>query len=167
MTYGPLKKIFFRIMLAAICASTLGADCWAQSTGRSLVVTNAWARLGRDDRRSATVYFVIANRSDESDALVGVWSPIAEKASLSAPHWRGLNMTMRPLAEIPVSAHGVQQLRPGAQQVDVVQISRELRPGQSIPLELRFEKAGRVEVSAVISNRLLPDELRAPLPDVP
>lgn len=158
----PMRKpsrIRLLLCLLTLALGVTESDVLAQ-TGRPITVREAWARLDRDNRRMATVYFLIENAASESDALVGVWTPIADKATMSVPHWRGMLMSMRGVDEIAVPANGWVMLRPGAYQVDILQLAYAMRPGQSIPLELRFARAGRVEITAVISNKLLPDQLR-------
>lgn len=136
------------------------AESVAQGPSRSVEIAHAWARLDRDNKRRATIYFEIANRSDIDETLVSVWTPLADKAALAAPRWEGMRMFMERVDSLEIPAGGEVTLRPGAYQVDVVQLSRRLHPGQTIPLEIRFARAGRMEIRAEISNKLLPDHLR-------
>lgn len=138
----------------------VAAETVAAGPSRSVEIAHAWARLGRDNKRLATIYFEIVNSSDNDDALVSVWTPTADKAAMAVPRWEGMRMFMERVESIEIPAGSLVVLKPGGYQVDIIQLSRPFRPGETIPLEIRFARAGRMEIRAEISNKLLPDHLR-------
>ena len=61
-------------------------------------------------------------------------------------------MRMRPLATIDLPAGQAVVLKPGAVHIMLVGLKQPLRAGESFPLTLEFEKAGRREVNVVVEK---------------
>ena len=57
---------------------------------------------------------------------------------------------MRPVADIPVPAGQTVRLRPGGLHVMLIGLTEPLRQGATVPLTLRFERAGEVTVQLEI-----------------
>jgi copper(I)-binding protein len=57
--------------------------------------------------------------------------------------------------EVDIPANTTVQFRPGRYQLTLAGLSRQLRPNTTVPLELRFERAGRVDVTMKVVNKLL------------
>ena len=147
-----LRKFIFLFLVSAI---SLGGTVYAQSNTRSLRIENAWARLSTKGDRTAVVYFEIWNGSDRADELMSVWTPIAEKAVIMYPNWKGLKMTMERASTLKIEAFEKIIFRPGMHQIDLTGLTRELHTGQSIPLEIKFRQAGRMELSIPVVNKMI------------
>ncbi len=59
---------------------------------------------------------------------------------------------MRPVEAIPVAAGGTVTLAPGGLHMMLIGLRQALKPGDSFPLTLRFEKAGPVETTVKVGN---------------
>ena len=59
-------------------------------------------------------------------------------------------MRMRPVNDIPVPANGEVSLQPGGLHLMLIGLARPLNDGQSIPVSLRFERAGEVTVELAV-----------------
>jgi copper(I)-binding protein len=67
----------------------------------------------------------------------------------------GYNMKAVTAPSLRVRARGVLRLGPSDHHFKLEGLTQPLRPDMKIPLELRFEKAGRVEMEASVSNQKL------------
>ncbi|MGH7012499.1 MAG: copper chaperone PCu(A)C [Caulobacteraceae bacterium] len=120
----------------------------AIASGRSAVrVLNAWTRPAAKGMNAAG-YLTVVNDGARSDALVGASSPVARSVSLHQSAMKGTVMTMRPLADIPIPAHGRAILAPGGDHLMIEGLVRSLTAGDTVPVKLVFRRspAERVEL---------------------
>lgn len=118
--------------------------------GPPIVVSNAYIRPPVPPNTSAAAYFTVDNETGEPDRLLSVTSGASAVAVL---HTAG--MTMAQPAVIP--AHGRLVLSTGQGHVMLMRLFGTLRPGQTVNLELTFERAGPVAVSARVIPVGAPD----------
>lgn len=141
-------------MKAAIVAVGLllafAAPAFAQS--KPVLIEDAWVRI-YDGATSA--YFTILNNSEEPDRLLEVSSPIADKAELMRTRVRSGKFTYQSIASLEITGYDDQRLRPGGIYVRLTGVTRRLAVGDVVPLTLRFERSGHIEVSARVGNQLL------------
>ncbi len=138
----------------------------------SLTVTDPWVRPvnpaapaptampdatpAGDMAMAATVntasYMVINNSGAEADALIGatVSADLVEVVELHTVVEEGGVMKMSPVEKIEVPANGEVMLKPGSFHVMMIGVKQELKPGDLVKLSLTFEKAGTVELDAVV-----------------
>lgn len=97
-------------------------------------------------------YMVIANSGAEADALIGAAAvgDIAAAVELHTVVEEGGVMKMSPVEQIEVPANGEAVLKPGSFHVMFIGVKQELKAGDTVRLSLTFEKAGTVEVDAVV-----------------
>jgi len=120
------------------------------------------------------VYFIIHNAGG-SDTLIGASSPVASSAVLQIidPTTTTTLADVAPRTQTYITVDridvpGFDDLRfvPGGNQVLLSDLSTPLTVGQTIPVTLRFERAGDVTMQAevqpypVIADRLLPPRLK-------
>ena len=105
--------------------------------------------------RTAATYLIIRNHSDRDDRLVEISSPLAESVRIEQPVWSGLEMHMEAVTDIAVPAGGYAILRAGGLQLTLINLTQQLRPGASVPLDFKFENAGRVAATSKVTNQLL------------
>jgi copper(I)-binding protein len=140
-----LKMLFAMLALMASAAPAL-----AQS--KPVVIENAWVRVFEG---TVTVYFHILNNSEAPDRLLGASTPAAEKAELFRTRIRSGKYAYQPIESLEVAGFDDPRLRPGGNHVRLSGLKRELAVGETIPLSLRFERSGTIEVTARVSNQLL------------
>jgi hypothetical protein len=145
-------------------ALTVGAvpAAWAQSAANRIVVEDAWARLPGSGVTRTTAYAEIRNTAATEDRLLGASSPWAETARLMKYVMDGYNMKLQTVPSIRLRAGGSIDLSPSNEFIVLENLTVALKPGLKIPIALRFEKAGRVELEAEVTNQLLGnmDDLR-------
>lgn len=141
------------LFLALAGALSWGPAARAQEETRSQIeVENAWARPGLVEGAPAAVYLDIENGGDADDRLTGVETPIAARAELHSHVMEGDVMKMRRLEAVDIPAGGKVAFAPGARHVMLFDLARPLEEGDRFRLTLTFDKAGPVEVEAVVQS---------------
>jgi copper(I)-binding protein len=137
-----------RLLLSAAALAALSAPS-RPARAEALVVHDAWARAGLQGRTSAA-YMTIENTTATLDRLVSAATPAARVVELHTHLMEGGVMRMRPVSAIEVNPGEPAVLRPGGLHVMLIDLTRPLRAGETIPLTLRFEKAGEVTVQVPV-----------------
>ncbi len=140
------RRILRGGLAAALAFPALGFPARAQAP---LVVQAPWARAALQGRTSAA-YMTIENRSGTLDRLVSAASPVARVVELHTHLMDGGVMRMRPVNAIEVKPGEPAVLRPGGLHLMLIDLSRPLRAGETVPLTLRFENAGEIPVELAI-----------------
>lgn len=101
--------------------------------------------------KTAAGYMVIANDGAEPDALIGIETPVAQKAMLheSATDAQGVTR-MTHVDRLPIPAGDAAVLEPGGFHIMLMGLTGPLAEGQMVPATLVFEKAGRVQIEFMI-----------------
>ena len=137
--------------LLAFAAALLIAGTAAAQEG-AVEVTDAWARATPGKAENGAAYLTIV--SPTPDRLTGLSTPVAKTAELHTMTMEGTMeggvMKMRPLAGVDLAAGQKVALKPGGVHIMLVGLNQPLRPGQSFPLTLCFEKAGTSEVTVAV-----------------
>jgi copper(I)-binding protein len=110
-----------------------------------VIVSEAWTRPAAPGMTAAG-YMSIANPGAVADALDGASSPIARRVTLHQSRLVGNVSVMRPLASLPLPAHGRASLAPGGLHLMFEGLKRPLKGGDRAPVTLRFRRAGPVRV---------------------
>lgn len=113
-------------------------------------VTAAWARATPGRAENGAAYLTLA--APAGDRLTGISTPVAGKAELHAMKMEGGVMTMTRLDGLDLPAGQQVTLKPGGLHIMLVGLKQPLQPGQTVPLILRFAKAGTREVTAAVGR---------------
>jgi copper(I)-binding protein len=113
-----------------------------------LEVTDVWTRDTVGGTANAAVFMTIA--SPTADRLVAATTPIASKTDLMTMAGGSGAMEMRYVEAIAIPAGKPVSLNAGGLHVWLAGLTRPLEAGQSFPLVLEFEKAGRREVTVPV-----------------
>jgi len=134
-------------LVVAACLLIAGA---AMAQTAQVELKDAWARATPGKAENGAAYLTIV--SPGSDRIVSVSTPVAKKAELHMMTTEGGVMKMRPLAGIDVAADRPVTLKPGGAHIMLTGLNQPLQAGQSFPLTLSFEKAGRREVTVAVEK---------------
>ena len=121
-------------MFAALCAN-------AQA---QITVQDAWSRATPPGAKIAAGYLTIHN-AGAADRLVSASSPAAEQVQTHVTIREGEITRMREVKGYDVPARGTLELKPGGAHLMLVNIKAPFKAGTSVPLTLKFEKAGEVK----------------------
>ena len=100
-------------------------------------VSNPWLRASVPGQSVAGAYMDITAKARA--ALIAVESPVAGKAELHTMTMEGGVMKMRPLEKLELPANKTVNLKPGGYHVMLIDIKRELKAGERVPLTLTLQ----------------------------
>jgi len=115
-----------------------------------LEVNNAWARATAGKADTGVAY--VAIQSPTADRLMSLSTPAAKKAELHTMSMQGTVMKMRPLSGLDIPAGQPVMLKPGGDHIMLMGLNKVLRPGETFPLTLDFEKAGSRTVTVTVEK---------------
>ncbi len=118
----------------------------------TIEVINAWARATPGGAITAALYMTLINKGTANDRLVSVSTPVAGVAQLHTTTTENGVMGMRPLAALDVKPGAPTVLKPGGYHVMLMDLKGPLVVGQSFAVSVTFEKAGRIDVTAVVEK---------------
>jgi copper(I)-binding protein len=113
-----------------------------------LVITQAWSRATPGGAKIAGGYLTIENKGAAPDRLTAVSGEIAGKVEIHEMAMNNGVMTMRPLEKgLEIEPGKTVKLAPGGYHLMLMDLKNPLKQGEKVPLELQFEKAGKVALS--------------------
>lgn len=122
----------------------------ASPPAAAISVTNAWARETAPGQTGGAVYLTIANTSAGDDRLLSVTSPRAANAMLHASSSEGGMIGMRMMRALDIRAGQTVTLAPLGSHIMLTGVATPLKPGERVPLMLRFAHAGARQVDAAV-----------------
>jgi copper(I)-binding protein len=136
------------ISLTGMLIVSLAPTALAENPG--VQVEHPWARPSAG--QTGAVYMTIANTGPIDDRLVSAATPVADQAQLHTEiNDKGI-MKMRPVSAIDVKPRGQTMLKPGGLHVMLVGLKQPLKVGESFPLTLTFEKAGKLDITVTVEK---------------
>jgi periplasmic copper chaperone A len=112
----------------------------------NLAVRHPWTRATAPGAKVAAGYMEIRNSGTLVDRVIGASSPVAERVELHVMKLDGDVMRMREVSAFDVPARQRLELRPGSSHLMLVGIRKPLVKGERVPLTLRFERAGELQL---------------------
>lgn len=140
------RRLLLGSLAATLALPTLALPARAEPP---LLVRQPWVRAALEGRTSAA-YMTIENTSTAADRLLAAATPVARVAELHAHMMDGTVMRMRSIEAIEVKPGELTLLRPGGLHIMLIGLTRPLSAGQTIPLTLRFERAGEITVDVPV-----------------
>jgi copper(I)-binding protein len=99
---------------------------------------------------TGAVYVTLRNGGSSPDVLLGATSDAAEHVELHETIRDGDVMRMRPVAKLEIPAGAALEMKPGGLHIMLINLKRELRPGDRVPVTLTFEHAGPVSLEVQV-----------------
>ena len=113
-----------------------------------LVITQAWSRATPGGAKIAGGYLTIENKGGAPDRLIGGAGDVAGKVEIHEMAMNNGVMTMRPLDKgLAIEPGKTVKLAPGGYHLMLMDLKGPLKQGDTVPLTLEFEKAGKVKLS--------------------
>ena len=137
--------IIASMLFAALQPVTARAD---DVKAGELVISQPWSRATPAGAKVASGYLTIANKGTTPDRLLGGSSDAAAKVDVHEMASNGGVMTMRALDDgLALPPGATVTLAPGGYHLMLNDIKKPLKQGDSMPITLKFEKAGDVAVT--------------------
>ena len=144
----PVKPLVAAACLGAMLASP------AAMAQKKVEVTNAWARASVPGQKVGGVYMDI--RSAAPARLLSAASPAAGRTELHNMKVENGVMKMFPVDGVELPAGQSVKLAPGGNHVMLIDLKRELKQGESVPVVLTVESPDKtrqtIEVKAEIRD---------------
>lgn len=112
----------------------------------ALVIKHPWARETAAGQTAGGGFLTVVNGEGAEDRLMGATSP-AGTVQIHSMTMDGGVMRMRAVGDgVAVPAKAALELKPGGYHLMFTDLKAPLRKGDKIPVELQFQKAGKVKV---------------------
>jgi copper(I)-binding protein len=117
----------------------------------AIKIEDAYTRATVPGQQVAGGFLKIENKGNIADQLVSASSPVAGEVQLHEMAMDGNVMKMRQVKDIAVPAGGAVELKPGGLHLMFMNIKTPLTAGQTVPVKLKFAKAGDIEVKMPVN----------------
>ena len=141
-------RVLLHIVAMALLIAT---SSFAFAQGASIQVEQPWSRATPGGASTGAVYLTVTNKSHNADRLLGASSDVADKSQIHEMKVVNGIMEMREVSGgVPVPAGGSVILKPGSYHVMLIGLKKPLKAGDTIPLTLDFERAGKVSITVPV-----------------
>jgi copper(I)-binding protein len=113
-------------------------------------IENPWTRATPPGAKVAGGYMTVVNRGAAPDKLVGASSSAAARVETHVHIMEGNVMKMRAVPGYEIPANGRFELKPGGAHLMFMDIKGPFKQGEKVPVKLRFERAGELEVELAV-----------------
>ncbi len=127
-----MRPIFLASMLL------LAAPAGAQNP--AIDVTAPWARATAPNARAGGVFLTLTDRGP-ADRLLGAATPVAGVAEIHRTVNDNGVMKMLPIDGLDLVPGAAVEFKPGGLHIMLIDLKRQLKPGDSFPLTLTFAKS--------------------------
>ena len=137
--------------LTSLSISLLLVTANATADPAGIVISHAHARATVPGQTTGAAYIDIENRGKTDDKLLKIVTPAAQSAEVHSMTMDGSIMRMREVGQIDLKpAAKVAMAANEGYHIMLVGLKQPLKPGQKIPLSLRFEKAGKIDIDVMV-----------------
>jgi copper(I)-binding protein len=137
--------------MVALLASAACSGTAPSPASPAIVVSNAWVQVSGGIDQPAAGYLTIENRGTTDDTLLSASSPGAASVEL---HETMLEMSgmvgMESIAQVTCAAGGNVAFAPGGYHLMIMGLTRQLKAGDVLELDLVFEHADTIVAQAVV-----------------
>ena len=142
----------FRQLITGFAAVILSASAFAHEYNLGdLHIGHPYARATAPGQPAAGAYIGLTNNGKTADKLVSASSPAAKTVEIHTMSMEGNVMKMRALDGLDVKPGETIKMQPGSgPHIMLMGLQQGLKEGDSVPMTLVFEKAGKVEVSVKV-----------------
>ena len=130
-----------------------GGMAHSQTAARnSIVIESPWSRATPAGAKNGAIYATVINNGNSDDRLVGAATPVGGQVQFHSVVEENGVSRMRELPNIDVRLGAKVTFSPGGMHIMVVGLKEPLKEGQSFPMTLTFEKAGKIEVMVPVAK---------------
>ena len=144
-----------RTLLAAAAYAGLAAAAYAHEVKKGdLVVEHPLARASLGRVPNTAGYFIVRNTGRTPDRLVGASCACAARVELHGSVVRNGVASMQRVTAVAIPAGGAVVFAPTANHLMIMGLRKPLEAGTMVPITLRFERAGAVQVPFFVTARV-------------
>ena len=142
-------RVIFNILFSLVFISTN-----TLSFATDLSVDSPYVREVPPGVTTSAAFLTLKNDSDKALALIKVNSDIAKNIELHEHTHKDGMMVMRQVDKISIPAHGKTALKPGGYHIMLIGLTRKLKSGDSVLLELEFDNGTKQIITANVKRIL-------------
>ena len=141
------------VLLGSLMALVINGQVHAQTPdAKSIVIDHPWARATPTGAKTGAAYVTLINNGSSGDRLLAAKTPVADAVQFHSVSEENGVSRMRELRAVEVPPGGKVTFSPGGMHIMLVGLKQPLKEGQTFPLSLTFEKAGKVDVTVSIAK---------------
>ncbi len=138
---------------AFLLALTVSGQVRAQMPDdRQIAIEQPWARATPKGVKTGAAYMSLINKGNSTDQLLGATTSVAEKIQFHKETEEDGVARMRELRSVEIAPGAKVTFRPGDMHMMLLRLKQPLVEGQTFPLTLDFEKAGKVDVMVSVAR---------------
>lgn len=146
-TYGFSLPGLIALVLAVLIAGPLSAA----GSSDDIRIERPWSRVTPPGTPVGAGYMTIVNPADEPDRLIGAESPAAGRVQIHRSVKKdGQSSMIHQKDGVVVPPEGRIEFRPGDYHLMLMELEEPLEEGERVPVTLRFERTGSVDVELVV-----------------
>lgn len=111
-----------------------------------VTVEQPWSRATPPGSKIGVGFMQLRNTGGTLERVIGVSSPVAGRVEMHVTTRDGDVMKMRHVEALEIPAGGAVALKPGGTHLMLMDLKRPLKEGDRVPLTLKLESGGDVEV---------------------
>lgn len=115
-------------------------------------IDQPWIRATPPGAKVAGGFMTVVNKGALPDRLIGAASPVAERIELHVHVHEAGVMKMKQVPGLDIPADGRFVLKPGGAHLMFFDVKRPIKQGETIPVTLKFEKAGEMKVAYPVAG---------------
>jgi copper(I)-binding protein len=140
------------VLAATLAAAVSRAQDKSLPKSSKISVVGAWARAVPPASNVSAVYMTIKNESDQPAYLESARTPAAKSTEIHKMGRSGSMMTMAPVDNVPIPAHGQAPLEPNGYHMMLIGLKRALKSGDLLKLTLRFRGGGVLKLTVPVRS---------------
>src|SRR5712691_7625176 len=141
------------VVSAFLLALAINGQGHAQTPdAKPIVVDHPWARATPAGAKTGAAYMTVINNGSAGDRLLTAATPVADKIQFHSVSEDNGVSRMREMHDVAVAPGARVTFSPGGMHVMLVGLKQPLKEGQTFPLSLTFEKAGKVDVTVSVAK---------------
>ena len=141
------------VVSAFLLALAINGQGHAQTPdAKPIVVDHPWARATPAGAKTGAAYMTLINNGSAGDRLLTAATPVADKIQFHSVSEDNGVSRMREMHDVAVAPGARVTFSPGGMHVMLVGLKQPLKEGQTFPLNLTFEKAGKVDVTVSVAK---------------
>lgn len=143
-------RFLSRIAVATLALGAATLVLAHSYTKAQLKIGHPWARATVAGQSAGGAFMKIENTGSTPDKLIGASTPAAASVQLHSMAMEGEVMRMREVPAIELPPGKTVELAPGQFHMMLMGLKAPLKADDKLPLTLKFEKAGDVEVEVSV-----------------
>lgn len=148
-----LSKALAAVLTATFLAFTPTDGFAHQFEMGSITITKPWTRATPGPARAGAGYLIIRNAGGVSDRLIKAESNLSKRTEIHTHVMDGGVMKMTHIEEgVEIPVNGEVAFEPGGLHIMFMGLKAPFKEGQSLPVTLHFEKAGKLEMELMVRS---------------